>query len=131
MWSGGVSQASCGIDTRGALARSCSVPSSSHDCCTVGTGAVQRHPKNAHEHYIQRRQDSVGPSTMCQGAKWGRVTTRSLVLMGAPILHFSSPMPLLLYSGHLLWSDPLLELLFRHKAQRQSRLFECCPVFMG
>jgi hypothetical protein len=44
---------------------------------------------------------------------------------------FPARLSLLLWSGHLLWSDPLLELLFRHKTQRQCGFFERCTLLMS
>jgi hypothetical protein len=44
---------------------------------------------------------------------------------------FPARLFLLLWSSHLLWSDPLLELLLRHKTQRQCGFFERCTIFMS
>ena len=44
---------------------------------------------------------------------------------------FPARLFLLLWSSHLLWSDPLLELLLSHKTQRQCGFFERCTIFMS
>ena len=44
---------------------------------------------------------------------------------------FPARLFLLLWSSHLLWSDPLLELLLSHKTQRQCGFFERCTILMS